>query len=84
MSKNIDFSHLKTVNQKYWPHWFFAVRWGCYFIFTGFISIIHGFFPFLWPCKAPENILKTALMIKKNREHYYKDVLKDLKDESIV
>ena len=45
MSKNIEFSHLKIVKQGYWEHLFFAIKWGLYFILTGFISIIHGVFP---------------------------------------
>ena len=58
MGKNIDFSHFNKFKQSYWEHLFFKVKWGLYFILTGFFSIIHDFFPLLWSCKASENILK--------------------------
>ena len=42
-----------------------------------------GFSPFLWPYKAPENILKTALMIKKQRAQHYKDILKEFTEKDL-
>ena len=68
MSKIIDFHHLKKVDQAYVPHGWFVIKWGLYLVATGLVSIVHGILPFLWPFKAPSNVLKVAQMIQDRGE----------------
>lgn len=58
-------SHLEFVNQTYFNHFIFSIKWGLFLIYTGFISIIHGLFPFLFPFVAPKNVLKVAKLIEQ-------------------
>ncbi len=58
-------SHLQIVKQKYFEHFWFAFKWGFYLIFIGIASIIHGFFPAVFPFLAPKGVLKIAKMIKE-------------------
>lgn len=60
--------HLKEVQQSYWTHAAFAIKWGWFLIWTGFVSILHGLIPAVFPFTAPRNILKVAKMIEQ-REH---------------
>ena len=73
----LDFSHLRKVNQGYFFHLLFALKWGGYLIFTGLVSIVHGLFPFLFPFLAPRNILKVSRMIEKSSD--YEQIIKDTK-----
>ncbi|MCO5143766.1 MAG: DUF6356 family protein [Oligoflexia bacterium] len=53
-------NHLKQSKKSYWQHFRHAFYWGCFLIYTGIISIIHGFIPSLYPFLAPKNVLKVA------------------------
>jgi hypothetical protein len=60
--------HLKSVNESYFQHGFFAVKWGLFLVITGIVSIIHGFFPFLFPFMAPKNVLKLKKVLDDRKE----------------
>ena len=61
--------HLNHVKESYWAHGFFAVKWGCYLIWLGLTSVLHGFFPFIFKFSAPKGILKLKkLMDERNEE----------------
>jgi len=59
----MSFRHLEETEQRYVPHGMFAVSMGWFLICTGFISIIHGIFPFILTFNAPRRVMKVAKII---------------------
>lgn len=60
--------HLKSVEEDYFEHAFFAIKWGLFLLITGLISVIHGFLPFLFPFVAPKNVLKLKKVMDERNE----------------
>jgi hypothetical protein len=56
--------HLREVNQTYYQHALFAIKWGLYLVGTGVVSIIHGVVPGLFPFTAPKNILRLSQLVE--------------------
>lgn len=79
MSYRSRFSHLKQVNQTYFYHCFFGLKWGVYLIYTGIISIIHGLFPFFFPFRVPRHIFKVWKMLENSKEHEF--IIRELKKD---
>lgn len=57
--------HLKEAKKRYFPHLFYAVKWGFFLIYTGILSIIHGVIPAFFPFHAPRNVMKIARMLEE-------------------
>ena len=73
--------HLKKSNTTYTAHLLWAVYAGCVLIITGFASILHGFFPFLFEGKAAKTIIEMfyrRLYNHPNKDYQYK-IMKEMK-----
>lgn len=60
--------HLTDVEEGYFEHGWFAIKWGIFIVGTGLASIIHGILPFLFPFTAPKNLLKLHKMMEERKE----------------
>ena len=73
--------HLAAENESYLSHAGFALKWGLYLIFAGFISILHAFLPFVFPFTVPK-MLKKVDAAAKARGHRQPAVEDSVTDHS--
>jgi hypothetical protein len=71
--------HLRKVQQGYFVHLYFALKWGVFLTKSGVFSVIHGICPALFPFRAPENVLRVADMIV--RTNRFDGISSDLKEK---
>jgi hypothetical protein len=73
--KIINFKHLSQVEETYSQHWKFSVWAGIFLCYLGLLSLIHGFFPFLFS-RYPDYIFRNFLEKSKNRRTKVDSLLK--------
>lgn len=57
--------HLTETKESYWAHFKFGIIHGFYLIKMGLMSIVHSFFPDIYPFELPRMVIGLHEKIKK-------------------
>lgn len=69
--------HLKAAQKSYGEHFSFAFKAGWFLIYTGFISIFHGFFPAYFKFQSARNVMALAhtVLARNNEQEFPQEFL---------